>query len=138
MAIVLSKRVRALAASPASRSFRPSSVSRNEAARCGVTPGVILARRELSSGNAGETVGSGVVWLSPMPACREDSLVSLPAGGGVGDCVLISCSRIFPSWGTGLRLVSGGSGGGGAGIGAVLCGVRRAGVVLLLGGKGAR
>src|SRR6266498_3882386 len=136
MAIVLSKRGRALAASPASRSFRPSSVRRNEAARCAVTPGVILARRELSSGNAGETA-SGVVWLSPMPACPEDSLVSLPAAGG-GGFVLISCSRIFPSWGTGLRLVSGGSGGGGAGIGAVLCGVGRAGVVLLLGGKGAR
>ena len=56
--MVLSKRVSALAASPASSSLLPSSVSRNDAARCGEMPGVILASNELSSGN-GAGVDSG-------------------------------------------------------------------------------
>ena len=112
---------------------------RSEAARCGLIPGVILATRELSSGSGGvvgwKTVDPGLARLSPRPACLEDSFVSLPEAGGIGDLVPISSSRMPPSWGTGLRLNSGGGRAGGGGIGAVVCGVR---TVLLLGGMGMR
>ena len=53
----LSKGVNALAGSPPSSSFLPSSASRNEAARCGDMPGVILASKELSSGKGGGNGG---------------------------------------------------------------------------------
>src|SRR5258705_4451149 len=117
MTMVLSKRVSALAASPASSSLLPSSVSRNDAARCGETPGVILASNELSSGNGGE-VGSGEEELSAGLGGREDSLPSRPGIFVTGDFDFKSCSRILPSWGNGLRANSGsgtGAGRGGSG-----------------------
>jgi hypothetical protein len=127
-----------LAGSPPSSSFLPSSVSRNEAARCGDTPGVILASNELSSGNGGGVDcgdGSTGGLISPTLACLRGSLVSLVAGAVAGALLPISCSRILGSCGNGRPL---NSAGGGGGEGADVWGSRGAAAVLLLGGIGAR
>lgn len=131
--MVLSKRVSALAASPASSSLLPSSVSRNDAARCGEMPGVILASNELSSGN-GAGVDSGEAELSAGLEGREESLPSRPGIFGAGDLDFKSCSRILPSWGSGLRANSGGGTGAGGGAG----GNRGAEMLPSFGGKGLR
>ena len=99
----LSNGVNAFAGSPPSSSFLPSSVSRKEAARCGDMPGVILASKELSSGNGGGTVGSTEVRPSILACLSGSLLLSLEFGAGNGVLLRISCSRILGSGGRGRR-----------------------------------